>query len=227
MWKVLLLLSIFQVADGFVQLYVVGVPNKERANINKTLAHGWCNAPVRMMQTASGKKPTLPSSVLLEGEHDSVYICGWMHDVNESDIGLYNFTGRRPVLDLGEMIPESWWGVDCKSCYNRTDIPFTDCDCGEHYSGCTLKCQCTGGWSGPDCRTPPKPKVDMLAATPPVSQDCAASMLCVISLLGNIFLLFILGWMLIVNRRRPKQELFLYHTLENPVPPRKIAVTEI
>lgn len=265
MWKLLLLLTILRSADGFVQLFVVGVPDTNRTNVNKTLVEGWCNAPVGTIVTGAGLRNTPVKTVILAGEHDSVVLCAWLHNVSSADIGMYNFTHRRPPVELGEPVIDSWWGVSCKSCYNFTGAPFTDCFCGNHSSGCSHKCVCDGGWFGPSCEYDPskrdycsngghygevdhKPfcsctpeftgdrcqhrvvdsRFGALEATPlPLDSACMASTLCVVSLLGNIFLLGLLGWMLYSNRRRAPQELFLYHSLENPGAPKPLFVSEL
>lgn len=265
MLKLLLLLTILPSVTGFVQLYVVGVPDANHTNINWTLAREWCNAPVSAMQTGAGLQHTPVKTVVIAGKEDSIFVCAWLHNVTAGDIGLYNFTGHRPPVELGEMISESMWGVDCRTCYNFTDKPFTECFCGNHSSGCTHRCTCTGGWFGPSCEYDPKYRSycqnggsygeanghpycscragfngsrcehrvvntkfsSLQAATSELTADCATSLLCIVSLLGNIFLLFVLGWMLYSNRRQPQQELFLYHSLEQPGAPRPLLVTEM
>lgn len=261
----MLLLAIFQPVTGVVQLYVVGVPNTTHTNVNKTLVEGWCNAPVGVLQTGAGSQLTPVKTVVIAGEKESIFVCAWIHNATEEDVGLYNFTGRRPPVELGEAIHASFWGVNCQSCYNYTGRPFIDCHCGNHSSGCSHKCICTGGWFGPECQYDPnkrnycfnngsygeidgKPycschvgwtgdrcqqfvvdtKFDRVQATTPVSSDnCMGGALCVISLLINIFLFAVLGFMLYNRRPQHQQELFLYHSLEKPVPPKPLLVTEI
>ncbi|UJY53830.1 nonstructural protein 7a [Pteropus rufus nobecovirus] len=264
MLKLLLLLACVCLAQGFVQLYVVGVPDQNRTNVNKTLVDNWCNAPTKFIVSGSGNRSVLSSPVVVAGFEDSIFICAWLYNVTQDDVGLYNFTGRRPIITLGEHITDSWWGVDCASCYNRTGKPFTECFCGNHSSGCQHKCLCTGGWFGSSCEYSPDKRnycinngtygeadgrpycscplgftgdrcqnravealVSAVQATT-LQNECLGGTLCIISLLVNIFLLALLGFMLYSNRRRPdKRDMFLYHTLTEPRAPTVLPVEEL